>query len=260
MVYHTRESETQALEHFDLSVYEGEFLGIVGPSGAGKTTLLSLLDGILTPTSGEITLEGKKVNASGMGYMLQRDQLFDWRTIYKNVLLGLELKGKADKQAKAYALALLEKYGLKDYAHRYPRELSGGMRQRAALIRTLALRPRVVLLDEPFSALDYQTRLTVGEDVRGIIKSEGLTAVLVTHDIGEAVALCDRVAVLTARPAMVKSIHDTLLSGGTSLEKREDENFPAVFAAIWKELTNEKDNLSICFYNFNFSFAYCCSR
>jgi len=239
LTYHSKKQETRALSDFDLSVYEGEFLGIVGPSGAGKTTLLSLLDGILTPTNGEITLDGKKLNTQNIGYMLQRDQLFNWRTIKKNVTLGLELKGKVDKTSSEYADYLLEKYGLKEFSDRYPSELSGGMRQRVALIRTLVLKPRIILLDEPFSALDFQTRLSVGEDVRRIIKEEGVTAILVTHDISEAISLCDRVAVLTSRPAKVKSIHDTSLSGGTSLEKREDENFPSVFSLLWKELTYE---------------------
>ena len=239
LTYHSRKGETVAIEDFDLSVYESEFLGIVGPSGAGKTTLLSLLDGILEPTSGEITLDGQSLKTANVGYMLQRDQLFNWRAVRKNVTLGLELRGKVTEEGKAYAESLLEKYGLKDFAERTPNELSGGMRQRVALIRTLVLNPRIILLDEPFSALDFQTRLSVGEDVRRIIKEEKLTAVLVTHDISEAIALCDRVAVLTARPAKVKSIHDTRLSGGTSFDKREDENFSSVFAAVWKELTYE---------------------
>ena len=239
LTYHSRKGETVALENFDLTVYEGEFLGVVGPSGAGKTTLLSLLDGILKPTTGEITVDGKNVSNANVGYMLQRDQLFNWRTVRKNVLLGLEIKGKISKEQEEYCDELLKKYGLSDFASRYPTELSGGMRQRVALIRTLVLNPRMILLDEPFSALDFQTRLSVGEDVRRIIKEEGLTAILVTHDISEAIALCDRVAVLTKRPASVKSIHDTGLSGGTSLEKREDESFSAVFSTIWKELTYE---------------------
>lgn len=239
LTYHSRKGETTAIEDFDLTVYEGEFLGVVGPSGAGKTTLLSLLDGILTPTSGDITLDGQTLKTANVGYMLQRDQLFNWRTVKKNVLLGLELKGKVTAKDEEYADLLLNKYGLSDFADRFPNELSGGMRQRVALIRTLVLEPRIILLDEPFSALDFQTRLSVGEDVRRIIKEEKLTAVLVTHDISEAIALCDRVAVLTSRPAKVKSIHDTKLSGGTSLEKREDENFSSAFAEVWKELTYE---------------------
>lgn len=234
-IYHGKKEETLAISHLSLSVYKGEFLGIVGPSGSGKTTLLSLMSGILKPSSGEIeTTEGDP--SSVIGYMLQRDQLFSWRSIWKNVTLGLELRGKKDKKAYEYAETLLRKYGLYDVKDRYPPELSGGMRQRTALIRTLVLRPKIILLDEPFSALDFQTRLSVGEDVRRIIKGEGLTAVLVTHDISEAIALCDRVAVLSPKPARVKSIYDTSLSGLGCLEKREHQEFSSLFGALWKEL------------------------
>ncbi len=241
-IYHGKTEETLAISHMNLSVYNGEFLGVVGPSGSGKTTLLSLMAGILKPSSGEIVTE-EGVLSSVVGYMLQRDQLFGWRNIWKNVTLGLELKGKKDKQAYSYAEELLKKYGLYDVKDKYPPELSGGMRQRAALIRTLVLRPRIILLDEPFSALDFQTRLSVGEDVRRIIKGEGLTAVLVTHDISEAIALCDRVAVLSPKPAMVKSVYDTSLSGLGCLQKREHPQFSSLFGALWKELEVHEEEI-----------------
>ncbi len=234
LVYHSKKGETKAVENLNLSVYKGEFLGLVGPSGSGKTTLLSMLAGIMKPSSGEIKASVELKNK--VGYVLQRDQLFNWRTVIKNVLLGLEIRGKVTEEDKAYAYELLEKYGLGEVAHKYPPELSGGMKQRVALIRTLVLRPEIILLDEPFSALDFQTRLSVGEDVRKIIKSMGLTAILVTHDISEAISLCDRVAVLSKRPAYIKSEYDTRLTGETSLEKRNDSNFSELFTMIWKEL------------------------
>lgn len=242
MIYHSKKGETKAVENLNLSVYKGEFLGLVGPSGSGKTTMLSMLAGILKPSSGEILTSGELRDK--VGYVLQRDQLFNWRTVFKNVLLGLELRGKVTDADKAYALELLKKYGLEDAKNKYPPELSGGMKQRVALIRTLVLRPEIILLDEPFSALDFQTRLSVGEDVRRIIKSMGLTAILVTHDISEAISLCDRVAVLSRKPSHVKSDYDTRLSGATSFEKRNDPNFAELFTMIWKELDiHEEENM-----------------
>lgn len=240
--YHSKKGETQAVENLNLSVYKGEFLGLVGPSGSGKTTLLSMLAGILKPSSGEIITNGDLGNK--VGYVLQRDQLFNWRTVIKNVLLGLEIRGKVTENDKAYAYELFEKYGLAEVIHKYPPELSGGMKQRVALIRTLVLRPEIILLDEPFSALDFQTRLSVGEDVRQIIKSLGLTAILVTHDISEAISLCDRVAVLSKKPAHIKSEYDTRLTGENSLEKRNEPSFSELFTMIWKELDiHEEENL-----------------
>lgn len=242
MIYHSKKGETKAVENLNLSVYKGEFLGLVGPSGSGKTTMLSMLAGILKPSSGEIITNGDLSNK--VGYVLQRDQLFNWRTVLKNVLLGLEIRGKVTDADKRYALELFKKYGLEDVQNKYPPELSGGMKQRVALIRTLVLRPEIILLDEPFSALDFQTRLSVGEDVRKIIKSMGLTAILVTHDISEAISLCDRVAVLSRKPSHVKSEYDTRLSGDTSFEKRNDPNFSELFTMIWKELDiHEEENL-----------------
>ena len=242
--YHSKRGETLAIENINLKVNNGEFFGIVGPSGSGKTTLLSIMAGVLAPSSGEVLLDGKPVAKGRVGYMLQRDQLFEWRTIFRNVILGLELAKTKTPETLAYAEDLLRKYGLWDFRNRYPHELSGGMRQRAALIRTLVLRPSVILLDEPFSALDFQTRLSVAEDVHTIIKNEGLTAVLVTHDISEAIALCDRVAVLSQRPATVKTVLPIPLASSNTLERREEAGYAQLFKRIWKELdVHEEENL-----------------
>lgn len=240
-IYHGRSGETKAIEGMTFSVLEGEFFGIVGPSGSGKTTLLSILAGILKPSFGEIS---RGISPAEIGYMLQRDHLFDWRNIEDNVMLGLEIRGIKTRKNVDYARSLLKKYSLGDFVRKKPSELSGGMRQRVALIRTLALRPKLILLDEPFSALDFQTRLTVADDVGKIIEEEGITAILVTHDISEAISLCDRIAVLSARPARVKKIFDnTIEKRLSSIERREHPDFPQLFHEVWKELefTDEKE-------------------
>ena len=239
LLYQTPESETQALRDINLSVEEGEFVAIIGPSGCGKTTILSLIAGLLKPTSGSIYIGGAKVErpSGDIGYMLQHDHLFPWRTILKNTLLGLELQKKKTPENIAYAESLIEKYGLGEFKKAYPRQLSGGMRQRAALIRTLAYRPKILLLDEPFSALDQQTRLRVCDDVHGIIKQEQKTAVLVTHDIYEAISLADRIVVLTARPATIKTIYTPALSG-TPLKRRADKAFTQWFDTIYKDVSS----------------------
>lgn len=239
--YHGKSGETLAVDGLTMSVGEGEFYGIVGPSGSGKTTLLSLLAGILVPSSGEIS---RHISPQEIGYMLQHDHLFEWRSIEDNVTLGLEIRHSKTEENVRYAMSLAKKYSLGDFMKKKPSELSGGMRQRVALIRTLALRPKLVLLDEPFSALDFQTRLNVAEDVRKIITEEKITAILVTHDISEAIALCDRVAVLSKRPARVKKVFDIPMKKSlSSIERREDEAFASLFRDVWKELefTDEKD-------------------
>ncbi len=238
LIYQTMVDEITAVK--DLSFYcnEGEFLSIIGPSGCGKTTILSMLAGLLPPTEGQILIDGKSVNKNTdeLGYMLQKDHLFPWRTIEKNTYLPLEIKRKLTPESKAYALSLLKKYGLYDFRKMYPYQLSGGMRQRVALIRTLVSDPRILLLDEPFSALDYQTRLAVCDDVYKIIKAEQKTAVLVTHDISEAISMSDIIIVLSSRPAQVKSIFTPMLDGDTPLKRRESKNFGNWFEKIWKEL------------------------
>lgn len=236
--YQTLTDEINAIENLSFSCDEGQFVSIIGPSGCGKTTILSLIAGLLKPASGSISFEGKKLNGrnESLGYMLQKDQLFPWRTIEKNVMLPLEIKGKVTPENKKYATSLLEKYGLKDFDKNYPDQLSGGMRQRAALIRTLVSEPKLLLLDEPFSALDYQTRISVCDDVYGIIKAEKKTTVLVTHDISEAISMSDIILVLTARPSKVKSVHTPRLKGDSPLRKRENPEFGSLFEKIWREL------------------------
>ncbi len=238
MKYQTLTDEITAIDNLSLECGEGEFLSIIGPSGCGKTTVLSIIAGLIQPTSGEVLIEGKPMgkNSEELGYMLQKDQLFPWRTIEKNIFLPLEIKKINDLAHKNYALSLLKKYGLYEFRKNYPDQLSGGMRQRAALIRTLASSPKLLLLDEPFSALDYQTRLSVCDDVYGIIKAESKTAVLVTHDISEAISMSDIIVVLSDRPSKVKSVHKPIISGNSPLRKRESPDFSIWFEKIWKEL------------------------
>ncbi len=239
LIYQTEKDETEAVRDMTMTVNEGEFIALVGPSGCGKTTILSMIAGLISPTRGNVTIEGKPVTpkSGNVGYMLQRDNLFEWRTIENNVLLGLSIRKELTAENKEYALSMLDKYGLGEFRDHYPTQLSGGMRQRAALIRTLAFKPKLLLLDEPFSAVDFQTRMTVCDDVYSIIKNERKTAVLVTHDISEAVSMADRIVVLTKRPATVKTIFDLDIKASTPLEKRENPRFSEWFDRIWKEVT-----------------------
>ncbi len=231
MHYHSKQGETIALENASFSVAEGEFVAIIGPSGCGKTTLLSLAAGLLTPTQGKVHSQGHS-----FGYMLQKDELFPWRTIERNIFLPLEIKKSNTPEQRARALSLAEKYGLKQFLKNYPSSLSGGMRQRAALIRTLAVDPDVLLLDEPFSALDYQTRLSVCDDVYKIIREEGKTAILITHDISEAISVADRIFVLSKRPAKIVAEHVMDFPEGEPLKRRENKEFSRWFEVLWKEL------------------------
>lgn len=229
--YHTPDGETQAVKNLSFAVDDGQFVSVIGPSGCGKTTILSLAAGILSPSSGKVR------RASGeAGYMLQRDALFEWRTVEQNIFLPLEVKKKNTPQMRKNALALAEKYGLKDFLKKYPNELSGGMRQRVALIRTLAAQPEILLLDEPFSALDYQTRLKVCDDVQAIIKGEKKTALLVTHDISEAIALSDKVTVLSARPATLVAEHMITFGGNSPKNRRNSPEFAKTFEVLRREL------------------------
>lgn len=241
LAYHEPHAETPAIDHLSFSVDRGEFISIVGPSGCGKTSILSVLAGLIPPSSGEALICGRPAGtaASGVGYMLQRDHLLDWRTIEGNTLLGLEVKGLLNKNTREHTMELLNRYGLGEFRRCYPRQLSGGMRQKVALIRTLAFSPEILLLDEPFSALDYQTRLRVADEIRAIIRSEGSTAMLVTHDIAEAISMSDRVLVFTARPAAMRAEHIIGLSAGPSpLARRNAQEFKTYFDTIWKELDN----------------------
>ena len=240
MKYQSLNGEILALENINLTVCEGEFVSIVGPSGCGKSTLLSIISGLLPPTSGRVFLDGEKITGTSrkIGYMLQKDHLFDWRTIWQNVMLGLEIQKTVTSESKARAEELLKTYGLYEFRNKYPSQLSGGMRQRVALIRTLVTNPQILLLDEAFSALDYQTRLAVNDDIYAIIKKENKTAIMVTHDISESISMADRVVVLTRRPGTIKNIYEIKLSiqNRTPLSSREAPEFRAYFQKIWKEL------------------------
>ena len=231
MHYHSKQGETVALENASFSVSEGEFVAIIGPSGCGKTTLLSLAAGLLKPTKGKVI-----TNGCSFGYMLQKDELFPWRTIEKNIFLPLEINHSNTPEHRSRALALAEKYGLKQFLKNYPFSLSGGMRQRAALIRTLAVDPDVLLLDEPFSALDYQTRLSVCDDVYKIIREERKTALLITHDISEAISVADKIFVLSKRPAKIIAEHTITFPESEPLKRRENKDFSRWFEVLWKEL------------------------
>ena len=246
LIYQSIDSETTALQDINLTIESQEFISIVGPSGCGKTTILSLVAGLIKATTGKVEINGKSPNPKDdiCGYMFQRDNLLPWRTIEKNIYFGLELKKKLSKERKLYSISLAEKYGLKEFLKKHPSELSGGMRQRVALIRTLALKPELLLLDEPFSALDYQTRLELCDHVFEIIKKERKTAILVTHDIQEAISMSDRIIVLSARPGKIKAIHKTDFNPKmTPFERRKTKKAKELFDIIWQEIQNEKQKI-----------------
>ena len=234
--YHSHSGETPAVKDISLTIDKGEFISVVGPSGCGKSTLLSLISGLIHPDSGTIRING----SSNIGYMFQKDNLFEWRTVYGNARLGLDIQHKATPKNLKYVDSLLTAYGLDNFRNSHPSQLSGGMRQRAALIRTLALEPDILLLDEPFSALDYQTRLQVCDDIGCILKKEEKTAILVTHDLSEAISMGDRVVVLSKRPCTVCDIIPIKLSipDRTPLSSRNAPEFRDYFNTIWKELTD----------------------
>lgn len=237
--YQAPDGEVEAVRDVSFTVEEGAFVSLVGPSGCGKSTLLSAIAGLEPLSGGAIEIDGRAVQGTSpkIGFMPQRDQLFEWRNIWDNVTLGLTVRGEKDPAAYAHVSRLLERYGLASFAKKRPCQLSGGMRQRCALIRTLATEPEILLLDEPFSALDYQTRLAVSADIWRILQQEGKTALLVTHDIAEAVSMSDQVVVLSRRPAVVKAEMDMgALRGLPPLERRDTPEFHRYFNAIWKEL------------------------
>ena len=238
--YQAKNGEVEALCDISFEVYEGEFVSIIGPSGCGKSTLLSIIAGLEEKTSGNIYIEGKETNkpAGEIGYMLQKDSLLEWRNIYKNIMIGLEIRHANNKENEEYAIELLKKYNLYEFKDKYPSQLSGGMRQRAALIRTLAIRPKILLLDEAFSALDYQTRIAVTKDIYDILKNENITTIMVTHDISESISMSDRIVVLTKRPGRIKNIHkiDFDLPNRTPINCRESAKFNKYFDSLWKEL------------------------
>ena len=238
--YQNKEGEVQALKNINFRIKPGEFVSIIGPSGCGKSTLLSIIAGLEEKTTGKIYLEGKEINgvSAEIGYMLQKDCLVEWRNILSNTMFGLEVKGIKTKENQKYVESLLKKYNLYDFKNKYPSELSGGMRQRVALIRTLAIRPKILLLDEAFSALDYQTRIMVTNDIYAILKREKITALIVTHDISEAISMSDRILVLSNRPGTIKDIHkiDFETKNRTPLNTRENPKFSQYFNVLWKEL------------------------
>ena len=238
--YQSKENEILAIENINFRVEKREFVSIIGPSGCGKSTLLSIIAGLEEKTSGEIYIEGEKVEniSEKIGYMLQKDCLLEWRTIFSNTMLGLEIKGKNKEEGKMYVENLLKKYNLYDFKDKYPSELSGGMRQRVALIRTLAVKPKILLLDEAFSALDYQTRIMVTNDIYSILKKENMTAIMVTHDISEAISMSDRILVLSKRPGRIKDIHkiDFDIPNRNPINCRQSPKFSQYFDTLWKEL------------------------
>jgi NitT/TauT family transport system ATP-binding protein len=241
--YFGPEGETEALKDISLLISSGEFVAIIGQSGCGKSTLLSLISGILKPTSGDVLVDGRPVDGPSrkVGYMLQQDYLFEWRSILDNAVLGAEIQGANMAKARERASQLLNRYGLGQFMHHLPRQLSGGMRQRVALARTLCTDPDVVLLDEPFSALDSQTRLALADEVADILRREGKTAILVTHDIGEAISMAERVIVLSRRPGRVKSDHAIRFAPAgrarpAPLAARDAPEFAAYFKTLWQEL------------------------
>ncbi len=237
--YHTLQGETLVLDHVNFSIRPGEFVAIVGPSGCGKSTLLSLICNLLQPDEGEILLQKNKKT----GYMLQKDHLLEWRTTMKNIAIGPEINHQSSQNLTGKIDSLLHKYQLDGFRNAKPGQLSGGMRQRAALIRTLMLEPDLLLLDEPFSALDYQTRLSVSDDVWNILKTENKTALLITHDISEAISMADRIIILSSRPATVKkelSVNLTCPEKRTPFLARSSPEFKDYFNLVWKELNNHE--------------------
>lgn len=235
--FYNKEGEVEVLKNINFSLNEGEILTILGPSGSGKSTILNILTKLLEPTSGEVNIKGN------IGYMFQRDHLLEWRNIMDNITIGLEIQHQKTPQAISKIENLLKTYGLWDFRNMYPKELSGGMRQRVALIRTLAVNPDILLLDEPFSALDYQTRILVSDDIYKIIKNENKSTILVTHDISEAISMSDKIAVLSKRPATVKNIYDINLKiteKRTPIVSRSAENFKDYFNILWKEIDSSE--------------------
>ena len=233
--YHSN-IEIKAIKDFSLDIYENDFIAIVGPSGCGKSTLLSILAGLESKSCGKIEYN-KNIK---IGYMLQTDCLLEFKTVLENCLLGLEIQKQKTVENIEYVKELINKYGLKNFINAYPKDLSGGMRQRVALIRTLALKPDLLLLDEPFSSLDYQNRLSVSNDIYNILKKENKTLIIVTHDLAEAISIATKVIIMSKRPSIIKDIIDIKLENDINpIENRKDKNFSYYYEKIWKEIDHE---------------------
>lgn len=229
--YHNETNEILAIDNISFNVNDSDFIAIVGPSGCGKSTLLSIINNQEKPSNGNIDYHNKTI-----GYMLQEDALFEWLTVLDNCLLALKIKKQLNDTNKRYVLNLLKKYGLKDFINNYPSSLSGGMRQRVALIRTLALKPDILLMDEPFSALDFQTRINISNDIYKILKDENKSLILVTHDIAEAISICNKVIVLSKRPSTIKKIYNIDINGNTPIDKRNTSEFNTYYKDIWGDI------------------------
>ncbi len=237
-IYNSDNGEIEAIKDISFNVTEGDFIAIVGPSGCGKSTLLSIISGLEEKTGGKIKFNKDKIT---IGYMLQQDALFPWLSVLDNTLLGISIKQKITNKDIAKIKNMLKKYGLEDYLDKYPNELSGGMRQRVALIRTLATKPDILLLDEPFCALDYQTRLQVSDDVYKIIRENNKTTLLVTHDLAEAISMADKIIVLSKRPTSIKTIYSiNLTNKSTPINNRKAPEFSKYYESLWKALDNHE--------------------
>ncbi len=231
--YHTQDGEITAIKDINININKGDFISLVGSSGCGKSTLLNIIAGLEKPSTGQISFS----NNMKIGYMFQSDCLFPWLTIYENCLVGLKIQKINTKENQEYVLSLLKKYYLFDFKDKYPNCLSGGMKQRVALIRTLAVKPDIILLDEPFSALDYQSRLAISNDVYEILKKEKQTAIMVTHDLAECVSMSDKVYVLSKRPCTIKNIYTIILNNPSNpINNRKDKKFMEYYDQIWKDL------------------------
>lgn len=239
-VYVSNQEAFLALQDIQFSLKQSEFVSLVGPSGCGKTTILSIIAGLIKPTLGQILVEGNPISKPSpqVGYMLQQDYLFPWSTIFDNSIIGLKLMKQLNEENKQYAEHLLEEMGLANVMHRYPHELSGGMRQRVALVRTLVTRPNLLLLDEPFSALDYQTKLQLEDLLAETLKEHNKTALLVTHDISEAIAMSDRILIMDRNPGRIRKelIIPEHIRNSLPFIAREQEGFHHIFNEIWQEL------------------------
>ncbi|MEC5424884.1 ABC transporter ATP-binding protein [Virgibacillus sp. C22-A2] len=242
--YFSKNSYTKALDDINLSIKEGEFVALLGPSGCGKSTILSIIAGIMKQTAGNVLLQQKTIKDSelAIGYMLQQDYLFPWKTIISNVLLGPKISNNKSEKMERKALKLLAEVGLSEVADAFPSSLSGGMRQRAALVRTLINDPKILLLDEPFSALDYQTKLKLEDLVSSLLKSFNKTTILVTHDIGEAIAMSDRIFIMNANPGAIAKVFEVPieLRNETPFLVRRHPKFQLIFDKIWDELDKKE--------------------